>query len=236
MKHKTTQLPLHHRLPSGSPVVATAALFLSLGFLSACSGSGSGNSVTLPLPGAALVASSGCTKLSDTDGAKVYQCKDDASENPLFVTVLRDCSISEKFSHRATTRQLLVGFSHLKVLNQEPVALGEQKVLRSVVAGILDVEPVYVSTFTLRNGSCVTDLVIWTKSEEASRATVGTLGIETVAQRFSDSSTHLAQKFGAQDIFPAGPSTPPETPASIPTLSALTAVPKEAHHAELPTG
>lgn len=223
-------------LTSATSSVARVLSIVAVILVTGCSGSRSGNSVTLPLPGAALIASNGCSEISDSDGAKVYQCTDDASEGPLFVTVVRDCSISEKFSHRATTRQLLVGFSNLKVLNQEPVDLGEQKVLRSVVAGILDVDPVYVSTFTLRSGSCVTDLVMWTKSEEATRATVGTLGKESVAQRFSESSTHLAQKFGAQNLFPSAPSTPPEPHPLAAVNSALTAVPKEGSHAQLPTG
>jgi hypothetical protein len=89
----------------------------------------------------------------------VYSCS--TSSGPIFVSTLKDCSIDEKFTFQATTRQLLVGFVGLKVVAQEPVKLGSTPALQSVVQGALDADPIVMSTFTFRKDSCVTDLVLW---------------------------------------------------------------------------
>jgi hypothetical protein len=241
---------------------------LIVGTLSGCSVTNPSTSESIPLSKEAISASYQCTRLKETGDAQVYSClewsehggarSEPTTNDPLFVTVLRDCSISEKFSHQATTRQLLIGFTDLKILSQEPIDMGPEKVLRSVVSGTLDVDPVYVSTFTLKRGSCVTDLVMWKQSDEANSAVVGTLGNNTVAQKFSESSTLLAQSFAQQDVFPSLPQQPgalpqqhgalsqqPSAPAQQQSVethaqpfpsSALTAVPDEVKHAELPTG
>lgn len=236
-----------------APFLGTLPAYLLLSglvfLISGCSSSRSHSSESVPLPPSALAIGNECSALGGSTGgssekAQVYRCKDVASDGsekaPFFVTVLRDCSISEKFSHRATTRQLLVGFTHLKVLNQEPIELGAEKVLRSVVSGILDVDPVFISTFTLRRGSCVTDLVMWKQSEEAKDAIIGTLGNDSVAQRFAEATTELAQRFGDQELFPdleikKAPSSEMTTSGRMITGNS-TDLPHKVHHAELPTG
>lgn len=246
---ETTGNPLSYRIYSAPMVLAALVSTFSL-LTSGCSSSGSHSSESVPLPPSALAVNDQCALLEDSVGggsesAQVYRCKDvggDTTEKePFFVTVLRDCTISEKFSHRATTRQLLVGFSQLKVLNQEPIEVGPEKVLRSVVSGVLDVDPVFISTFTLRRGSCVTDLVMWKQSDEAKNAIVGTLGDNSVAQKFADATTHLAQRFGEQDLFPTPEikQSPSSSDMNTPERM-LTGVPtgtsNKVHHAELPTG
>jgi hypothetical protein len=249
-QYRYKALGLKEMARSYQAIPAYLLVCTSLILLSGCSSSGAHTSESVPLPPAALAVGDECSELADGSGggaekAQVYRCKDIGNDGvekePFFVTVLRDCTISEKFNHRATTRQLLVGFSHLKVLNQEPIEVGQEKVLRSVVSGILDVDPVFISTFTLRRGSCVTDLVMWKQSNEAKDAIVGTLGSKSVAQSFADATTHLAQKFGEQDLFPSpeinrSPSSsdmnnPERLLTGIPTD-----IPNKVHHAELPTG
>lgn len=245
----TTGTTFSCRIPVVPTILPVLAIALAL-FSSGCSSSGSHSSESVPLPPSALAVSEQCSALGDSNGggsenAQVYRCRDLESEGgekePFFVTVLRDCTISEKFSHRATTRQLLVGFTQLKVLNQEPIEVGPEKVLRSVVSGILDVDPVFISTFTLRRGSCVTDLVMWKQSNEAKDAIVGTLGSNTVAQKFADATTHLAQRFGELDLFPSPKtSTSPSSSEKMTSERMITGIspgtPDKVHHAELPTG
>jgi hypothetical protein len=89
----------------------------------------------------------------------VYKCQTD--REPVYFTSLRDCSLPEKFSHQATTRQLLIGVTNLHMVRQEPVLIGNMKALHSLVDGVIDVDPVILSTFTFRKGNCVTDLVVW---------------------------------------------------------------------------
>jgi hypothetical protein len=79
----------------------------------------------------------------------------------VYVSALKDCSISEKFTLQATTRQLFVGLSGLKVVSQEPVTLGTTQTLHSVVQGTVDADPVAMSTFTFRKDNCVRDMVMW---------------------------------------------------------------------------
>jgi hypothetical protein len=89
----------------------------------------------------------------------IIQCQ--SSTGPLFATVLEDCSIPEKFTFQATTRQLMVGMTGLQILSQTPVVVAGTRVLHTVVRGSIDAEPVLLSTFTKRRGSCISDLVLW---------------------------------------------------------------------------
>lgn len=140
--------------------------------------------VTVPLQ-ATTLAHKECTRLPKTAAPSVvYVCKSDAG--PVFVATLKDCSIPEKFTFQATTRQLLVGLVGAKVAYQASVNMGSFSTLQSVVTGTVDAEPVMMSTFTYRNGSCVTDLVLWqgVAVEELSQA-------ERI-DRFTESSKKLA--------------------------------------------
>jgi hypothetical protein len=181
-----------------------------------CSVSITDSSRSLPLSSSALSRASSCQPVETMEEAIVYGCKEGGLD--VFLTVVQDCDVKEKFSHRATTRQLLVGLSSLRVLSQEAVPIGSGKALRSVVAGILDVDPIYLSTFTLRNGSCVTDVVVWQSALEAAHATAGVLGEGTQAAIFAQASTLLAERIGSE--------TPPgEDPQPISALSSPMARP-----------
>jgi hypothetical protein len=89
----------------------------------------------------------------------MYRCESDIG--PLFVTTVRDCTIPEKFTFQATTRQLLVGVVDLKVILQEPAVFDSLKSLHSLVHGTMDVDPFLMSIFTFHQGACVTDLLVW---------------------------------------------------------------------------
>ena len=89
----------------------------------------------------------------------VYRCE--SERGPVFISTFKDCSVSEKFSFQATTRQLFVGVTGLTILSQEPVSFGSRKALQTLVSGTLDAQPLAVSTFTFREGSCVSDVVVW---------------------------------------------------------------------------
>jgi hypothetical protein len=133
-----------------------SACFLS-SVLLACSSTPA--PTTVPLESVALKADA-CSKISGPLATPVlYRCKDGDEE--IFVTSLKDCSIPEKFTFQTTTRQLFIGLLGLKVISQDPVALGETKALQTVVTGTLDAEPVIMSAFTFRRNKCVTDIVLW---------------------------------------------------------------------------
>lgn len=117
------------------------------------------NPVTVPIESTRL-AHSDCHRVPQSWGSSVvYRCTSDVG--PLFVATMKDCSIPEKFSFRATTRQLLVGLVGTKVARQTPVLVGDRKMLQSVITGIVDADPVILSTFTFRQANCVTDIVLW---------------------------------------------------------------------------
>lgn len=91
--------------------------------------------------------------------AYIYRCR--RGPHDIFVSKLHACHHPEKYTYQASTRQLLVGFADLQILSQAPVALNNQNTLRSIVHATLDATPVLAATFTHREKSCITDLVIW---------------------------------------------------------------------------
>lgn len=113
----------------------------------------------------------------------VINCQTDAG--PLFATILEDCSIPEKFTFQATTRQLLVGMSDMAIISQTPVTAGAKNQLHSVVKGAIDAAPVLLSFFTSRRNGCVTDLVMWKGIPQ------GEVAPDVVAQ-FTEASRRLA--------------------------------------------
>jgi hypothetical protein len=120
----------------------------------------------------------------------------------MFVATLKDCSIPEKFSFQATTRQLMVGLVGAKVARQAPVSMGKFNTLQSVVTGTMDAEPVMMSTFTYRNKECVTDIVLWQGVPADSLAQADKVSA------FSDSSKRLAsallnENLLVQDVTPS---------------------------------
>jgi len=116
---------------------------------------------------------------NQSDDPPVYQCE--GGDVPIFFTLVRDCEIPEKFSRQATTRQLFVGLQKLDVIAQDPIEIGNSKLLRSLISGLLDVEPVLAVTFSQREDRCVTDLVAWRfiESVEATEPEITSFDQET---------------------------------------------------------
>ena len=124
----------------------------------------------------------------------VYRCDTnlDTELGALFISTLKDCSVSDKFSFQATTRQLFVGITGLTVISQASLSFGNKKALHSLITGTLDAQPLTVSTFTFREEGCVTDLVIW-RSEES------TEDMNLIRSRFSKLSQKLAEHLISTD-------------------------------------
>lgn len=145
---------------------ASTSFLASLLFFVGCGGSSSLGPPpeALPIESFDLSESAVCTSSEQISSTPpVYRCKTDSGV--VFVSNLKDCSVSEKFSFQATTRQLFVGMTGLTVLSQQPVSFGERKALQTLVTGTLDAQPLAVSTFTFREGGCVTDVVMWRAEE-----------------------------------------------------------------------
>jgi hypothetical protein len=105
----------------------------------------------------------------------------------VFVTTVKDCSIPEKFTFQATTRQLLVGVVDLTVLTQDPMTFNSLKALHSLVHGTMDVDPFIMSIYTFHQNECVTDLVVWRGSSRDKPSPED-------ASKFSGVSSSIAQQ------------------------------------------
>lgn len=137
---------------------------------------------TVPLETVALQHNA-CKRLSGPRATPVvYRCQTDGAT--VFATTLKDCSIPEKFTFQTTTRQLFVGLLDLKVVSQSPVQFGAMRALQTVATGVLDAEPVLVSTCTFRKHDCVTDIVLW-------RGADGTHPTTESVTAFTASASHL---------------------------------------------
>lgn len=89
----------------------------------------------------------------------------------LFATIVRDCSIPEKFTTQATTRQLLIGLTDITVVKQSGVDIATHRALLSLVRAQLDATPVALATITRREQvtsgvACISDLIVWRSWEE----------------------------------------------------------------------
>lgn len=100
----------------------------------------------------------GCSRFGGS-ASRIHTCP--SRNGAVYVSALKDCSIAEKFTLQATTRQLFVGLAGLKVVSQDPITLGATQTLHSVVQGTVDADPIVMSTFTFRKGHCVRDIVMW---------------------------------------------------------------------------
>ena len=114
----------------------------------------------------------------------VYRCKTESGV--VFVSNLKDCSVSEKFSFQATTRQLFVGLTGLTILSQEPVSFGDRRALQTLVSGTLDAQPIAVSTFTFRDGECVTDVVVWRAEDRPLASTESSGNFSRLSQSIAE--------------------------------------------------
>ena len=167
---------------------ASTSFFALAACVAGCGGSGIAgpDPVAIPIPQRSLSDAAECQSVEQIESSPpVYRCQQ--SNGPVFVATLRDCQVSEKFSFQATTRQLFVGVTGLKVLSQAPVAFGERKALQTMVTGTLDAQPLSVSTFTYREHGCVNDVVVW-------RSEVGSLVEAGSSQAFAALSQSLAER------------------------------------------
>lgn len=175
-----------HRAPKQRAArPALALLVLCLMTVAGCSSGPSNPPVSVPLPSPELREVANCSREPDRYGTNIYRCQ--SSLGPLFVTTVKDCSIPEKFTFQATTRQLLVGVMDLTVVSQGPVTFHSLKALHSVVHGTMDVDPFLMSIYTFHQNDCVTDLVVW-KGSSGQKPSVDD------TETFSNESSSLAQR------------------------------------------
>jgi hypothetical protein len=139
----------------------------------------------LELPSTSLSDTKECSSVDSVKGAShVRRCTTPTGD--VFLTEMRDCTIPEKFSYQATTRQLLVGLTDLTAIKQQAVELGARKVLRSLFSATLDADKVLVATFTFREGRCVTDLICWRSAPAETAFTQELERFTLVASRIAD--------------------------------------------------
>jgi hypothetical protein len=155
--------------------------------LTGCSSGPANPPVSVPLnpPEAREVQ---CEKQRSLHGPNIYQCQSELG--PMFVTTVKDCSIPEKFTFQATTRQLLVGVMDLTVISQEPQTLNSVKTLHSIVHGTMDVDPFIMSIYTFHQNECITDLVVWRGSSHGKPSADDTA-------KFSEVSSSIAKNLVA---------------------------------------
>ncbi len=169
---------------------ASTSFVALLATLAGCGGSplalGSHGPLDLPISTSPLSDAHTCSEVEEIEKSPhVYRCT--TPGGPVFVATLQDCSVSEKFSFQATTRQLFVGVTGLKVLSQQPVAVGHRNTLQTLVTGTMDAQPLSVSTFTYREEGCVNDVVVW-RTEQA------TVEAGSSVDSFSAASRSIAEQ------------------------------------------
>lgn len=164
---------------------ASTSFLLLLATLCACSSGPANPPVSVPLNSPQIREAAHCEKQRGDHGANIYECESELG--PVFVTTVKDCSIPEKFTFQATTRQLLVGVVGLTVLTQDPMTFNSLKALHSVVHGTMDVDPFIMSIYTFHQNECVTDLVVWKGSSRDKPSTEDT-------SKFSGVSSSIAQQ------------------------------------------
>ena len=136
---------------------ASTSFFITALAMYGCSTGPSNPPVTVPIVAPDVQEAAKCAK--KRGDSITYQCESEIG--PVFVTTVKDCSIPEKFTFQATTRQLLVGVVDLKVIRQEPIFFESLKSLHSLIHGTMDVDPFLMSIYTFHRNKCVTDLVVW---------------------------------------------------------------------------
>jgi hypothetical protein len=137
-----------------------AVVFVVL-ICSACATSSRTESVPLTSELAVDPAQLSCQRLPPHAGEPTFLYSCTSGSEQAFLTVVRDCVQPDKLTYQASTRQLLVGFADLRIVRQEPLALGNHSVLRTVVLATLDASPVIAATFTQRVEGCLIDVVVW---------------------------------------------------------------------------
>lgn len=162
---------------------ASTSFLLLIATVAGCSSGTSTPPVSVPL-NQPEVREVRCEKQRSVHGPNIYQCQSELG--PMFVTTVKDCSIPEKFTFQATTRQLLVGVMDLTVISQEPEVLNSVKTLHSIVHGTMDVDPFIMSIYTFHQNDCITDLVVWRGTSRLKPSTEETA-------KFSEVSSSIAK-------------------------------------------
>ena len=140
-----------------------------------------------------------CSRVGGS-ASRIHSCP--SRNGAVYVSALKDCSISEKFTFQATTRQLFVGLAGLKVVSQDPLTLGTTQTLHSVVQGTVDADPVVMSTFTFRKDHCVRDIVMWRSllPAKGGHPDVSTFVSESIdLGKILIANNHLAEEIGGTE-------------------------------------
>ncbi len=83
------------------------------------------------------------------------------STDSYYLTSIKDCSFNKPISTQVTTRQLLVGLTNIHIRHQEKLELGQTPLLISILEADLDSEPLLMACYTVQQGNCITDVVVW---------------------------------------------------------------------------
>ena len=91
----------------------------------------------------------------------LYEVQSGSTGTGTYVTAIKDCSLNAKTSAKAATRQLLVGFKNIKIIEQSSVTINDQACLRSRITAEDESGPVELSVYSRRQGRCIIDLAFW---------------------------------------------------------------------------
>lgn len=83
------------------------------------------------------------------------------NHSPLFLTALKECGYSDRVSSLGTTRSLFVGMRDLQIINQTKIELNGRDFLHSILLASYNDTNLNINTFSMREGDCVSDYVIW---------------------------------------------------------------------------
>lgn len=152
-------MQINHRMKSvlkATLITSVALLTISCSILSF----GSSDPVALKLPREIDTGTWQIEKLGDTP--PLYHINSEAFTNTgYYFTSIQDCRQSHSSSAEVTTRQLLVGLSDIRIAKQRHVEINAQPVLFSELEARLDSQPLRIACYSIKDQSCVTDMVLW---------------------------------------------------------------------------
>ncbi|MCB9030344.1 MAG: hypothetical protein H6619_04770 [Deltaproteobacteria bacterium] len=138
-------------------VLKICAIILSACIIS-CSSLGSTTSIEFPRNKIEQLEPKNLKKISKDPSIYSFT-PDEDTKQPAYFTAVKDCSFTAESSKLTTTRQLFVGFDQLKLLRHQEVL--QQNILLSIAQVKLDQTYFGVATYSLKEGSCVTDFIFW---------------------------------------------------------------------------
>ena len=120
-----------------------------------------------------------CSPVNSSGQAGSVVCTADGLQ--AFATTVEECGISDKFTTRATTRQLLVGLTDIKFLSQDAATYGDNRGLLSIISAKYDIDPINLVVFSSRTDNCVKDTIVWKQASlEAEENKDLSSGLETL--------------------------------------------------------